>query len=191
MNESLEASIAVADAHHANDFDIAVLLHLPDGAREDFAATIRRVNTGLFQLQSPMNLLEGCKLQILYLNRRIEGEVAYCQAVDGGGYDLGVRMSGGEETVRKELRLPVDVSCTLKLPGAEAMAVRIVDMAQSGLGLLLPNSVPAGISAAIDLVDGIAFGEINYCKAQPVDGYRAAFRIEEFIAKGFPVKRRL
>lgn len=154
-----------------------------DGSREQIAAHIRRVNSGFFQLRAPIHLREERKLEMLYEGRRIEAEVVYCQKQESGINHIGIRMTrNGEGAVRKELRLPVDVRATVKIAGSStAMPARVIDMAQSGLGLRLPKEIPAGTSISVDLTHGIAFGEVRSCKAASKSTYRVGFWMEEFI----------
>jgi hypothetical protein len=162
-------------------FDIPVTLHFPDGDR--LHARIRRVNTGFFQLLSHFHLDPECIVEIEYEHRRIEVEVVYCHSQDNGEYHLGLRMvSGAHGTTRQELRLPVDVQAKLTIEGSDvAIPIRLVDMSQSGLGMILSQAVSPDAAASIDLEHGTAFGEIRYCREQNEHTYRAGFWLEEFI----------
>ena len=185
MKESITLSVSSnPDSSNANGFDFAVKLQMLDGPREELEATIRRATTGFFQLRSPVKLVEGRKLNLIYLDRSVEAEVMYCQKQDPGRYHVGVRMTESTGTIRRELRLPVDVSGMLFVPGRKPIPARIVDMSQSGLGLVLSSSVPSGISASVDLDAGMGFGEIRYCKEEEKGRYRAGFWLEEFICRG-------
>jgi hypothetical protein len=175
-------SMAVdASAVHLG-FDIPVELQLVDRDREHISARLRRVNSGFLQLHSPIRIAHDRKLEVLYEGNRIEAEVTYCHSQELAGYRIGLRISGAHGVIRQELRLPVKVRATLNLPGDFApMPARVVDMSQSGLGLILAKPVPEGISASLDLGYGIAFGEIRYCQRESNRTCRAGFWLEEFI----------
>lgn len=163
-------------------FNIPVELQLLDGDHERISAHIRRVNSGFFQLRSPLPLRDERKLELLYEGRRIQAEVVYSRKQELGIHHVGIRACGNHGAMRKELRLPVDVRATVNVPGSTApLRARISDMSQSGLGLLLGKEIPAGTAVSLDLRHGIAFGEIRYCKSIAKGRYRAGFWLEEFI----------
>lgn len=163
-------------------FNIPVELQLLDGNRERIAARIRRVNSGFFQLRSSVHLREDRKLELLYEGRRIQAEVVYSRAQEPGIHHVGIRTCGSHGAVRKELRLPVDVRATIAIPGSPSpIPARIIDMSQSGLGLIIPKEIPAGTIVSMDLAHGVAFGEIRHCKSISKYRYRAGFWLEEFI----------
>ncbi len=164
-------------------FNIPVELQLLDGDRERIGAHIRRVNSGFFQLRSPLHLRDDRKLELLYEGRRIEAEVVYSKKQELGIHHVGIRTCGNHGAVRKELRLPVDVQATVSVPGSTApLPARVSDMSQSGLGLILRKEIPPGTAVSVDLGHGVAFGEIRYCKSISSKGrYRAGFWLEEFI----------
>ncbi len=165
--------------------DIPVELQLLDGERERVGATIRRVNSGFFQLRSPNNLQEERKLELLYEGRKIQAEVVYSRKRDSGFHYIGIRtLMGNHGTVRKELRLPVDMRATIQIPGqSKPIRARVIDISPSGLGMNLPCEIPPGTMAALDLGHGIAFGEIRHCKVLSKYRYRAGFWLEEFIRR--------
>ena len=164
-------------------FNIPVLLHLLDGDNEEVQARICRVNTGFFQVHSYVPLKCERKLAISYQDRNIKAQVVYCQHQEAGGYHLGLKMaSGSYGTIRQELRLPVDVRATMRIPGvAEAFRVRLIDMSQSGLGLIVARPIPEGALAALEMDHGTAFGEIRTCRQQSKRTYRVGFWLEEFL----------
>lgn len=165
-------------------FDIPVELRLLDGQREKIRARIARVNTGFIRLRSPLAIREDRRLELLYEGRTIKAEVVYCQKKDLGGYHVGLRIASDTVTgtIRKELRLPVNLRGTLNVAGSAApISAKIVDMSQSGLGLILPKAVAPGMSVSVDLGHGVAFGEICYCTAVSRRTYRAGFQLEEFL----------
>ncbi len=163
-------------------FNIPVELQLLDGDHERIAAHIRRVNSGFFQLRSPIHLRDDRKLELLYEGRQIQAEVVYSRRQEVGIHHVGIRTCGSHGAVRKELRLPVDVRATVNIPGSTTpLRARISDMSQSGLGLILPKEIPQGTAVSVDLGHGVAFGEIRYCKSISKGRYRAGFWLEEFI----------
>ncbi|MBV9083137.1 MAG: hypothetical protein JOZ62_10700 [Acidobacteriaceae bacterium] len=190
VQESITLSVnSSPDAETPNGFDFEVKLQMLDGAREEFPATIRRATTGFFQLRCPVRLADGRKLNLIYLDRSVEAEVMYCQKQDFGRYHVGIRMMESKGTIRRELRLPVDVSGMLFVPGRKPIPARIVDMSQSGLGMLIGSAVRSGISASVDLDAGMGFGEIRYCNQESNGVYRAGFWLEEFICRGISPTR--
>ncbi len=163
-------------------FNIPVELQLLDGDHERVGAHIRRVNSGFFQLRSPLHLRDDRKLELLYEGRRIQAEVVYSRKQEVGIHHVGIRTCGSHGAVRKELRLPVDVQAAVNVPGsATPLRARVSDMSQSGLGLILRKEIPTGTAVSVDLGHGVAFGEIRYCKSFSKGRYRAGFWLEEFI----------
>ena len=122
---------------------------------------------------------------MLYEGYSTEVEVVYCVRPELGPHHLGLKIishTGG--AIRLELRLPVDIRAIVNVPGTVApIRGRVVDMSPSGLGLLLSRPVTVGEYASVDLGNGIAFGEIRYCRAQSKRTYRAGFWIEEFMPR--------
>jgi hypothetical protein len=171
------------DATSHLGFNIPVLLRLFDGDNEEVQARICRVNTGFFQVHSYVPLKCERRLEILYQDRNIKAQVVYCQHQEAGGYHIGLKMaSGSYGTIRQELRLPVDVRATMRIPGmTEALRVRLIDMSQSGLGLIVAKAIPEGALAALEMDHGTAFGEIRSCRQQSKRTYRLGFWLEEFL----------
>ncbi|HEY7302893.1 MAG TPA: PilZ domain-containing protein [Bryobacteraceae bacterium] len=170
-------------SHHG--FDIPVKLLLLDGEREELEARIRRVNTGFFQIHSYAPIRCERKLLVLYQGRSIEAQAVYCQHQDSGGYHIGLELEGGTSgTIRQELRLPVDVRGSMAVPGStNAIRVRLVDMSQSGIGLVVAKAIPAGTFVALALEHGTAFGEIRSCEPHLKRTFRVGFWLEEFIPR--------
>jgi len=173
-------------------FDIPVTLELLDGKGEQVWARIRRVNAGFFQLWSRRCLRQDQDVAMHYEGRRIEAEVVYCQKHDLELHLVGIKTkASGDGMVRKQLRLPVDVRGTLIVAGSsKPMKIRIIDMAQTGLGLRVPKALAVGTQVLIDLGHGVAFGEIRHCSAASKASYRVGFLMEEFIYRSVGKLRR-
>jgi len=87
---------------------------------------------------------------------------------------------GGAER-RLEPRLVVDEPATLhllRLSVSEQIAVRIMDMSQSGLGLRSTQALPAGSMVHVRIRSTIvALGQVRY-SAKVNDGYYSGVRVE-------------
>ncbi|HEY6988895.1 MAG TPA: PilZ domain-containing protein, partial [Bryobacteraceae bacterium] len=85
-------------------------------------------------------------------------------------------------TIRQELRLPVDVRGSMMVSGStHAIRVRLIDMSQSGLGLVVSKAISEGTFVALALEHGTAFGEIRTCESHSRRTFRVGFWLEEFI----------
>lgn len=165
-------------------FEIPVKLHLVDGVRERLQAHISRVNAGFLVLSSPTALEDGRKLDLLYLNRPIRCEIAYCNRQPAGNYRIGARMLEGRAgSLRAERRIKFESSAKLNTSGQRGdIPVRVIDISSSGLGVKVQHPLKVGELAYVELEHGVAFGEIRHCN-QLDDGYRAGLFVEEFISR--------
>lgn len=175
------------------EFAIPVKLYLRDGLREHVDARIARVNTGFLLLRSPIALEAGRTLDVEYLERQIGCETVYCHPQAGSTYRVGARMlEGTDGALRIERRIRLDAAAMLTTPGApSSIAVRVIDMSSSGLGVKLPEPITVGDLAYVELEHGVAFGEIRHCAkidsgksdGKKENGYRAGVFVEEFISR--------
>ena len=140
---------------------------------------VRRVSHGFIKLFSRKKFPLEARVQIVFKGQEISGEITYCNA-ERDGYSVGATF-GTPGSIRRELRVPVDLPALLTLPQCSAgMKARIADMSASGLGLLVPIEIAAGTGVAVDFAHGTAFGEIRHCVPQK-GYYRAGLALEEFI----------
>lgn len=168
----------------AAEFEIPVQLHLADGIRERVQAHIARVNAGFLVLSSPTTLEVGRKLDLIYLDRPIRCEVAYCNRQPEGKYRVGAHMlektDGG---LRIERRIKFEVTAKLKMSGRRSpISVHVVDISSSGLGVKLQDALEVGGLAYVEMEHGVAFGEVRHCNPM-AGGYRAGLFVEEFISR--------
>ena len=168
----------------SSEFEIPVQLHSVDGVRERVQAQISRVNTGFIVLSSPSALEIGQKLDMMYLERPIRCEVAYCNRHAERNYRVGARiLEGTDGSLRAERRIRFEATAKLKMAGMSApISVQVMDISSSGLGVKMKHPLEVGALAYVELELGVAFGEIRHCK--PFEGgYRAGLFVEEFIAR--------
>ncbi len=166
------------------EFEIPVELQLADGVRERLHAQILRVNTGFIVLALPSALEAGQKLDMIYLERPIRCEVAYCNRQREGSYRAGARiLEGADGSLRAERRIKFETAAKLTMCGKSApLAVRVIDISSSGLGVKMQHAIDVGALAYVELDLGVAFGEVRHCKEYE-GGYRAGLCVEEFIAR--------
>lgn len=166
------------------ELEIPVELHLSDGIQQRVQAQIVRVSAGFVDLSAPVALETGHEFDIMYLDRPIRCEIAYCVRERRDSYRVGARILGGNNgTLRAERRIRMDAPARLKTAGLAApISVRVVDISSSGMGLQLGSAVSSGELAYVEMEHGVAFGEIRHCKK--VDrGFRAGLFVEEFISR--------
>jgi hypothetical protein len=123
-------------------------------------------------------------LALSHEGRRIE--VAVSSSLEIGGIcRLAVKVVTDEHgEVRSELRLPTDLPTVLTVAGeSEQIAAKVVDMSPSGMGVELAKPIPRGVKVCINLEQGLAFGEIRFCRQKPDGLYFAGFLLEEYIGK--------
>ncbi len=166
-------------------FDIAVQLDLLDGARQNIAARLHGVSPGLFEVSCPETLRVGQRLALSHAGRRLQLEVSPDSQKAAGVYLLSVKSADDRMSdVRSELRLPIDLPAMLRVAGEAAqIAVRVVNMSPSGMGIELTKELEQGAKACIDLEQGLAFGEIRFCRPKDARFYSVGFRLEEYICQ--------
>ncbi|MFL6417460.1 MAG: hypothetical protein ACJ74Y_17540 [Bryobacteraceae bacterium] len=149
-----------------SDFELPIQLLATDGSRESISAQIRRVNNGFFQLRTTSALDIGRRFSLNYDACRTELEVIYCQRSPSGAFYIGARvLIDGASSARKEVRLPVDIRATVSVPGVFDQAQAAVKgISASGLRVILPGAVEAGAMIALDIGNGVVFGEVNFCR---------------------------
>lgn len=167
------------------DFEIPVQLSATDGSRETISARIRRVNHGFFQLRTTKSVDIGRRFLMECENCRLDLEVIYCQRPALGAYFVGARMlSGGETPVRREIRLPVDIPAKATFPGVpEGLPAVVIGISASGLDVLLPKAVENSSMLAIDIGNGIVFGEVRTCTKLSSGQFQAELTLEEFLPR--------
>ena len=169
-------------------FDIPVELHLLDKTNTIVAARIRRVSHSLFELSCSEQLRKGQRLALSHEGKRLEVEVYSAEQSAASCYSLSVKVVAEQlGEVRSELRLPTDLPAVLRGAGATAeMAVRIVDMSPSGMGIEVPAALPRGAKVCVNLEQGLAFGEIRFCRQKGPGLFSVGFLLEEYICQEEP-----
>ena len=167
------------------DFELPVQLLASDGSRETISAQIRRVNNGFFQLRTTGSLDVGRRFSLDYHSCRTELEVIYCQQPGIGPHYVGARvLTAGVSSARKDVRLPVEIRATASVPGVleEAHAV-VKGISASGLRVALPAPVEAGSMIALDIGNGVLFGEVKQCQLSTDGRYQADVTLDEFLER--------
>lgn len=167
------------------NFNIPVALDLREGSGETVSAHLIQVNTGFFQLSSPVFLQSNTVIDIIFDRKRLEVEVVFCKSDERHGYIVGARlMAGLNGEIRREPRIPIEISArvtTSNMPGS--MPAKLVDISRSGLGLRVPQNIPTGIGVIVELNSGIAFGEVRHCSKKGKDTWRVGLSLDEFISR--------
>jgi hypothetical protein len=65
----------------------------------------------------------------------------------------------------------------------EEIAAKVLDMSRSGMRIEVPTALAEGAKVCVDLDQGLAFGEIRFCRRKAPDVYSAGFRLEEYICR--------
>lgn len=171
-------------ASQAN-FDIPVELHLLDQANQIVTARIRRVSPSLFEVSCSESLRVGSRLAVSHEGRRIEVEVSSNTLGSSNLYSLTVKVVTEElGEVRSELRLPTDLSARVKVAGAiKEIPAKVVDMSPSGMGIETNVAFSRGSKVCIDLAQGLAFGEIRFCREKSSGVFFSGFLLEEYIGQ--------
>ena len=166
-------------------FDIPAELHMLDQANRVVGVRIRRVSPSLFELSSLERLREGQRLVLSHEGRRIEVAVSSAAQGASGVYLLAVNVDSQEAgEVRSEFRLPTDLPAVIRVAGeAEQVVVKIVDMSPSGMGIEVPVALPRGAKVCVNLAQGLAFGEIRFCREKAGGVFFVGFFLEEYIGQ--------
>lgn len=155
--------------------------------RKSCVGTIRRVSTGSMELVVPIFISPSQTVQMIYSGCDIEARVLRCSEV-GANHVITVRLlrCAGTE-MRGDPRVPVHIDAILQTFGnAGKFPIRIVDISQAGLGVVLPINLAVGQQVAVDLGQGIAMTEVRYCRVTK-DGNRAGLQVLEFFDREVPV----
>jgi len=162
-----------------------VELHLLGKGNEIVPARIGRVSQAMFELNCSQGLPVGQRLALSHEGRRLEVEVASATQLGAQAYALSVRVMNEElGEVRSELRLPTDLSAKLRVAGeAKQLAVRVVDMSPSGMGIETSKAIATGAKVCVNFEQGLAFGEVRFCQQKSADLYLVGFKLEEYIGQ--------
>jgi len=111
--------------------------------------------------------------------------VIYCQRPSIGLYYVGARvLTEGASTARKEVRLPVEIRARVSVPGVfDQTRALIKGISASGLRVMLPDVVEAGSMIALDIGNGVVFGEVKLCRASTDGRYQSDVSIDEFLER--------
>ena len=170
-------------------FDIPVELHLLDQSDRVFAARLRQASHAWFELSCAERVEQGQRLAIAHEGRRVEVEVSFAAQQQATAlYTLAVKViENARVEGRSELRLPINLAATLRVAGdSEQLNVRVVDMSTSGMGIESAVMLPPGVKVCINLEQGLAFGEIRFCREKSSGVYVAGFALEEHIGQETP-----
>ena len=177
----LSETVAVPQA----SFDIPVELHILDQANQIVAARIRHVGPSLFEISCPENLRVGQRLALSHEGRRIEVEVSSKGQSSPNVYSLTVKVVTEElGEVRSELRLPTDLSAMVRVAGeTREIPGTVVDMSPSGMGIETKVPIARGSKVCVNLDQGLAFGEIRFCREKSSGVFFSGFLLEEYIGR--------
>jgi hypothetical protein len=181
---AVKQALAPSKAPAAPEFAIPVSVRVIDELRGPVNALVRRVNTGFLLVAAPIALKPEKRVEVTFLDQRMETQVVYCLPQQSGNFHLGLRIThGSHEALRAEPRIPVDLPAKLHLPGEEQpVGARVVNISASGFGLEVDGQVPAGELAYVECEVGFAFGEIRHC-SKIGDRYRVGLKLDEFISR--------
>ncbi len=166
-------------------FDIPAELHMLDQANRIIAARIRRVGPSVFELSCAERLRDGERLALSHEGRRLEVEVSSTAQSAADIYQLTLKVVNEQHgEVRSEFRLPTDLSAVMRVAGdTTQIPVKIVDMSPSGMGVEVPKSLAKGVKVCINLEQGLAFGEIRFCRQKTAGVFLIGFKLEEYLCQ--------
>ena len=167
------------------DFELPVQLLATDGSPEAVSAHIRRVNNGFFQLRTAGPVDVGRRFSLEYDACRSELEVIYCQRPGIGPCYVGARiLTAGASTARKDVRLPVEIRAAASVPGILEHALAVVKgISASGLRVMLSAAVEPGSMIALDIGNGVVFGEVKQSQASAEGHYQTEVSLDEFLER--------
>jgi PilZ domain len=143
---------------------------------------LRKTGIGGMQLLLPVPLADGVSLRVEYDKYAVYGQALYTKPVASGAYLVGF---GVETDGRREPRMPADERARLTYlhPRRRGRVQgRVVDISQSGLGLMLREAITPGTEVMVKMRDRAVCGEVRHCR--PVEGgYRAGLEISEVLVR--------
>ena len=172
--------------HESNaDFELPVQLLANDGSREAISAQIRRVNNGFFQLRTISAVDIGRRFSLEYEMCRIELEVIYCQRPGLGSCFVGARvLVDGNSSARKEIMLPVEIRASASVPGVlDRARAAVTGISASGLRVMLPASIEHGSMIAVDIGNGVVFGEVKQCRESDDGRHQTEMSLDQFLKR--------
>jgi hypothetical protein len=169
-------------------FDIPVQLHLLDKSKRVVAARLRQASHAWFELSCAERIEQGQRLTLSHERGRLEVEVTFAAQQSTDRYTLAVKVIEDEPSeIRCELRLPMNLPATLRVAGESTqLQARIVDMSPSGMGIEVATMVPSGAKVCINLEQGLAFGEIRFCRQKSPGVFLTGFALQEYIGQETP-----
>lgn len=167
------------------DFELPVQLLATDGSREAVSAQIRRVNNGFFQLRTVGPVDVGRRFCLEYDACRSELEVIYCQRPGIGACYVGARiLTAGASTGRKDVRLPVEIRAAASVPGLLEHTLAVVKgISASGLRVMLSAAVEPGSMIALDIGNGVVFGEVKQSHDSGDGHHQTEVSLDEFLER--------
>ena len=150
-----------------SDFsEVGVPLYALDRPDEHFAAYLCHRNGDYLLFRMREGLAVGRQLVTFEGGLRTEIEVVYSKRRSDGAFDIGCnRISAEKGSIRREWRMPVDLSATVTVNGSNtSYKGRVLNMSTAGLGLQLPIEVVPGSGIVVRMNDGMSFGEVRHCR---------------------------
>lgn len=170
----------VVSVSQDRQFDIGVNLRLLDEDTRSIPATLNRVANGMFVVCSPTFVSPGDRLEMRAQERSLQSRVIFCERQPEGNFRLGLVIESDDRR-RLEARIEFQSAGVLRILNSfRTLAVTVIDISPSGLGLELPTLIPVGAAVRVEFSAGIGTGEIRHC-ARRGDRYRAGMRMHEFI----------
>jgi hypothetical protein len=163
-------------------FDIPVELHSPGPLNRVTLASIQRAGHSFFEVSCAEPLEDGQRLLLIQGGRRIVVDVVARPGAHADFYKLAV-VEDKSGAARADRRVLVDLPATLHIAGeTESIRVRVSDMSASGMGIELFKALPLGTRVCVSFTEGLAFGEVRFCRQKAADCFVIGFRLEEYIA---------
>jgi len=147
-------------------------------------ARIWSASDGFFRLIVDVEIEPGARVEIHFERCHAFGEIAFCQRW-ADGYNVGVQLLN-DPALRREPRFPIQLTGTLTVLGDQGprqMQIDLIDVSASGVGMLAPKAIPAGVCVEISMESGVLFGEIRHCDETSEGAFRAGVKMYHMVAK--------
>jgi hypothetical protein len=116
-----------------------------------------------------------------------DGQIIFCRP-DDKGYCAGILFPPDPQHQRRsELRIPLMDQPAIVTPlegrTSDRYDAQAIDISRSGLGLLVEQRLAVNTWVKVELSFAIAFGEVQYSKAETDGGFRVGLRVETLLMR--------
>jgi len=164
-------------------------VYMIDGSGVESRGQLVNVSRRRAHVIVPVQIPAGEMLELRLPNRTSKGMVLYCRAL-GGQFLVALAVHPFTHQLlevypderRQEPRFEAHEAITLtviSVQPAKSIPGRVVNISQSGLGLVLEAVVPPGELVEIRAASMVAFGEVRYCRSIRDGHFRVGVTLDE------------